>query len=352
MIMAERGDDKFMTDTIQAQQDDAAAQLLKTAETAEAAGDFDRALGHFRALAEIQPTNPRWSLEAVRVLRKSDREKEATVALQRTLRRWPKLLHSPLFQRVLPEISPTDESQRRALGDDVPTDADLKRAAVEDDGAADVIIGRGGRKTAVLVFTGLADRMVMPLPLFDRYLAELDITSIFLRDQRRIGFFNGVASLGDYDETITSLRGKLDAMGIETVHTLGNSAGGMGAVSYGLDLDASKVLGFSAPVALTRAAADLDRRTAVFADRILSGAVPEERRNLRARIDRYTGDTQIHLYFGEEMPEDRYHAAALEGGRNVHLHPLPGLAGHGALFSMAHAGKLRPLFAESFGAVD
>jgi hypothetical protein len=341
-----------MTDSNQALQDDATAQLLKTAQTAEAAGDMDRALGHFRALAEIQPANPRWPLEAVRVLRSSDREKEATAALQRTMRRWPRLLSAPIFKQILPDIVPSDENQRKALGDDVPTDAQLKRAPIEDDGSSDLIVGRGGRRTAVLVFTGLADRMVMPLPLFDRYLAELDITSIFLRDQRRIGFFNGVSSLGDYDQTIAGLKSQLDAMGIETVHTLGNSAGGMGAVSYGLDLDAKRVLGFSAPVALTRKAADLDRRTAVFADRILSGAVPEERRDLRGRIDRHTGHTEIHLYFGEEMPEDRYHAAALEGGRNVHLHPLPGLAGHGALFSMARMGKLRSLFRESFGEAD
>jgi hypothetical protein len=340
-----------MTDSTQAQFDDAANQLLRTAETADAAGDFDRALGHFRALAEIQPANPRWALEAVRVLRKSDRLPEATVALQRTLRRWPKLLNSELFKNILPEVVPTDEKQRKALGDDVPGDDLLKRAVIEDDGSADVIVAKGGRKTAVLVFTGLADRMVMPLPLFDRYLAELDLTAIFLRDNKRLGFFTGVQSLGDYEESVAALRAKLDEMGVTRIHTLGNSAGGMGAVSYGLDLGANQVLGFSAPVSLLDKVAQIDRRTAVFNERMMK-YVPEPRRDLRARIDAGTGDTHIHLFYGAEMPEDRFHAAALEGGRNVQLHPLPGLAGHGALFSMAQSGKLRALFRDTFGEAD
>lgn len=329
----------------------AAERLLRTAEEAEAAGDLDRALGFYRAIAEVEPAQPRWRLEAIRILRKADREPEAAQAMKWVMRRWPKLLASPLFAQILPEVVPTDEKHRKALGDDVPADEDLKRPVVEDDGSDDLIIGQGGRKTAVLVFTGLADRMVMPLPLFDRYLAELDLTAIFLRDRKRLGFFGGVASLGDYDETLEGLRARLDGMGITRVHTLGNSAGGMGAVTYGLDLDAGQVLGFSAPVALLDKTDQIDRRTVVFNQRMMK-YVPEARRDLRARIEAHSGETHIHLFFGEEMPEDRYHASYLEGARNVHLHALPGLAGHGALFNMGQTGKLRTLFRERFGEKD
>lgn len=334
-----------------ADRDAAVAQLEAVAREADAAGDHDRALGNFRALREIDPTNPRWPLECVRVLRGADREQEATHALRMALRRFPKLLHSKLFAEVLPKLAPGEESTRKALGEDVPEDKDLKRPLVEDDGSADVIIGKGGRRTAVLVFTGLADRMVMPLPLFDRFLAELDLTSIFLRDRKRLGFFHGVASLGDYDETLAALRARFDEMGVDRIHCIGNSAGGMGAVSYGLDLNADQILGFSAPVALLDKTNDFDRRTAVFNERMMKN-VPEARRDLRTRVDAHRGDTHIHLYYGEEMPEDRYHAAALEGARNVRLHPLPGLAGHGALFNMAQKGQLRALFRDTFGEKD
>ena len=328
-------------------------QLLKVAQTAESAGDMDRALGYFRGLGELEPNNPRWAFEAVRVLRKSNRSAEAKEALVAALRRWPRAASSPSLAALVPEMKPDDSQIQSSLGQDCPPDEALQRPTIEDDGSADYIVGRGGRKAAVLVFTGLADRMTMPLPLFDRYFAELDLTAIYLRDVKRIGYFNGVASLGDdYDKTIERLKESLVDLGAMTVHTIGNSAGGMAAVSYGLDLHAKTVMGFSAPVALTRDAANLDRRTAVFAERILSPAVPAERRDLRARALASKGNTQIHLYYGAEMPEDRYHAAAMEGVPCVTLHPISGLAGHGALFRVAEQHGLRKLFAETFGKAD
>ncbi|MBX7248142.1 MAG: hypothetical protein K1X35_03730 [Caulobacteraceae bacterium] len=328
-------------------------QLLKVAQTAESAGDMDRALGFYRGLGEIEPRNPRWAFEAVRVLRKSDRNEEAREALSAALRKWPRASSNPALTRLVPELNPSEAQLRSALREDMPDDSALKRPVIEDDGSSDCIVARGGRKEAVLVFTGLADRMTMPLPLFDRYLAELDLSAVYLRDTKRIGYFNGVASLADdYDGTIVRLKELLVDLGAMAVHTIGNSAGGMAAVSYGLDLHARTVLGFSAPVALTREAADLDRRTAVFAERILGPGVPPERRDLRARALKSRGVTRIHLYYGKDMPEDRFHASAMEEVPCVTLHPIEGLAGHGALFRIAENRGLRRLFAETFAKAD
>ncbi len=326
---------------------------LEIARTAEAAGDYDRAVGYWRALAQMQPKNARWAFEEARVLRDAGRLPEAGKALTAALQRFPRARQSEEIRAILPELKPTVGRAIQTLGDDCPADDELKRPAIEDeDPAVDCIVARGGRKTAVVVFTGLADRMVMPLPAFDRFFAALDLTAVYLRDRRRYGYFGGVESLGrDYDETLAALRQKLDGLGVETVHTVGNSAGGIGAVSYGLDLGARTVLGFSAPVALTRAAAETDRRTPRFAERLLSDAVPAERRDLLARA-RAAPDTAIHLFFGSEMPEDEYHARWLGEAPNVTLHPLPGLAGHGALFQVSRAKGLRPLFQEMFGAAD
>ncbi len=323
------------------------------AREAEAAGDLDRALGYWRALAQIEPENPRWLFEEVRLLKTAGRIPEASVALAAALKRFPGARRSETLRAILPELKPSVEQAMQTLGPDCPTDEELKRAPISDeDGAGDFIVAEGGRRTAVIVFTGLADRMVMPLPVFDRYLAALDLTAIYLRDRRRIGFFDGVKSLGeDYDQTIDALKALTADRGIETVHTVGNSAGGMGAVSYGLDLGAARVLAFSAPVALVADTKNRDYRTAVFADRILHG-VPEERRDFRARLTRQPG-SEIHLYYGSEMPEDTYHATFLEGQPGVTLHPLAGLSGHGALFQVSQVqGGLRALFREMFGERD
>ena len=327
-------------------------QLLSVAQTAESAGDMDRALGFYRALTEIDPKNPLWPFNAIRLLRNAGREPEAVEALGQALKKWPRAQSRPELAALVPELNPGAEEIRNALGEDCPPDEDLKRALVEDDGKTDLIVTRGGRKSAVIVFTGLADRMVMPLPLFDRYLAELDLSAIYVRDRKRIGYFSGVTSLGgSYDNTLTAFKELLVDMGALTVHTIGNSAGGMAAVSYGLDLKAKTVLGFSAPVALLETTLGVDRRTDLFARRLFE-QVPEARRDLRARTLASSGTTQVHLYYGEEMPEDRYHAASLEGVPCVHLHPLQGLGGHGALFRMANKHGLRPLMRELYGAAD
>ena len=184
-----------------------APQLLKVAMTAESAGDLDRALGYFRALGEVQPANPRWAFEAIRILRKTRRSKEAKSELAAAMKKWPRAASRPEIVAIIPELAPDETSIRSALRDDCPPDEALKRAPIEDDGSDDFIVARGGRKTAVLVFTGLADRIGMPLPIFDRYLAELDLSAIYLRDKKRIGFFHGVATLGeDYDQPVGKCR--------------------------------------------------------------------------------------------------------------------------------------------------
>ena len=330
----------------------AAQSALQAASQAEADGDLDRALGYFRALAELEPGNYRWPFEGVRVLRKAGRDGEAGEALRQALRRFPKALSRADVRAMLPEAKPTPERVLNVLGDNCPADAELRRPTIEDDGSADVIVAQGGRRAAVIVFTGLADRLVMPLPVFDRFLAALDLTAIYLRDRRRMGFFGGVASLAaDYEGTVAALKAVLAERGVDTVHTLGNSAGGMAAVSYGIDLGAKTVHGFSAPVALVAATKDVDFRTAVFADRLLHG-VPESRRDFRARLEAAGTPPSVRLYYGADMPEDVYHATFLEGRPGVTLHPIEGLAGHGALFRVAVTQGLRNLFAEAFGKRD
>ncbi|HYF21791.1 MAG TPA: hypothetical protein VD929_00190 [Caulobacteraceae bacterium] len=324
-----------------------ASQLEAYARHAEKAGDLDRALGYFRALATAEAERPQWAFEGVRVLGVSGRKAEAAEALKAAMRRWPKALERPEL-KALVLAADGGAPPSAALARHAPPDEALRRPLVGDDPSRDLIAVRGERDAVVLVFTGLADRMVMPLPLFDRYLAELGLGAIYLRDRRRMGFFSGVSSLGDgYDQAISGLRGLIGDLGAKRVFTLGNSAGGMGAVSYGLDLDAEAILGFSAPIAIWAEMKAHDARAALLADRLL-GKVPAERSDFRRRLGAAGRKGFVHLYFGEEMPEDRAHARAFEGIAAVRLHPIEGLAGHGALFRMAESGALRRELAERF----
>jgi hypothetical protein len=322
-------------------------QTLASARAAEEAGDHDRALGHFRTLELVEPDQPRWRFESVRILRLAGREKEAAEGLRSALRRWRGALRDPEIRALIPEaVDTTGDTARAALGENCPPDSALKREVVVDDDS-DIISVKGGKPAAVVVFTGLADRMLVPLPLFDRYLAELDLSAIYLRDRNRIGFFDGVKSIGGYNQTVATLRKRLKDLGADTVHTVGNSAGGIGALSYGLDLGAKHIIGFSTPTLIASSTGQHDRRAMVFLERMLGG-VPAARRDLRQRFLDTPDHGEVHLFYGQDMPEDRMHAQVLAGLPGVTLYPLPGLAGHGALFRLAQAGHLRTIFAKRF----
>lgn len=326
----------------------AAAGLVEAALYEEKRGALAQALQIYRSLARAEPQEARWPLECARLLSRLNRGREANTLLAEVRRRFPGAMREEKLRELVQGPEPTEENLRKALKENCPSDAQLKRAPMVDDGSSDVIVARGGRPAAALVFTGLADRIVMPLPLFDRYLAELDLSAVYLRDRRRLAYFGGVGSLGaDYASTLEALRELLGELGAATVHTIGNSAGGFGAISYGLDLGAAHVLGFASPIVIHEKVGEWDARAPVFVRRVCE-SIPPERRDIPARLAA-NRMSQIHLVFGADSPDDSRHAEAVKDCPNVELIPIEGLAGHGALFALANAGRLRPRLKALFG---
>jgi hypothetical protein len=323
--------------------------LLQRALQAEEVGDFESALIDFRHLASFQPENPRWPLEAVRVLLKLGRNDEAAAAFRAVSARWPRAMSDEHLRALVPGADLTAENTRNALADQCPPDSALKRAVIVDDEAAEVQTVRGGRDVVVLVFTGLADRLVMPVPVFDRYLAELDVSAIYLRDRRRMAYFHGIRGLGgDHEQTVEALKGRLQALGAKSVHTLGNSAGGIGALSYGLDLGAASVLGFATPCDLSDSTGDWDPRAPVFSERLRT-LTPWALRDFRSRLAASEHPPRVDLWYGADNENDRRHAESMSHAPSVTLHPLAGVEGHGALFALAQQGGLSAALKEKLG---
>lgn len=321
---------------------------LEEAVALERSGAFGPAFDAYRAIAQSHRDQPRWPLECVRLLVAEGRTDEAERLFRDTLRRFPAAMNNPALRTIVPTAEMTETNLLKTLGANCPSDAELRRPLVADDGTSDVIVARGGRSAAVLVFTGLADRIVMPIPVFDRYLAELDLGAVYLRDRHKLAYLGGVRSLApDYDSTIERLRELLRDMGVETLHTIGNSAGGFGAISYGLDLGAEHMLAFAAPIVGREEVLTWDRRAPVGMQRVFD-VVPLERRDAPARIAA-SSSGHFHLIFGADSPDDRRHAESVKDCARVELLPVEGLAGHGALFAFANAGRLRPLLRDLFG---
>src|SRR5262249_50870963 len=109
---------------------------------------------------------------------------------------------------------------------------------------ADVLVAEClGADTAVIVFTGVADRMGLPLATFDRYLAALGLGAVYFKDFRPILFVKGVETLRNaYGDTVTELRAIPRRGAAERVCRIGTSGGGGAAIRYGIDLGAGNIV--------------------------------------------------------------------------------------------------------------
>src|SRR5207253_2205915 len=115
----------------------------------------------------------------------------------------------------------------QAIADNAPDQAAQVRPTLVVDPESDVLVANvPGAETAVLVFTGSNDGVAMPLPIFDGYMATLNVTTIYLKDFRRLRFLMGVQSLSqDYQGTLAALRDITSRAGVKRLCTVGNCDG-------------------------------------------------------------------------------------------------------------------------------
>ena len=166
-------------------------------------GEAERAISYYRKLAQLDPDNPRWAFQTIRLSALSgfvaDAAKEIDAALERwpedpTLRAFALISGFRTVEQIAP-ITPTDkawhigvlrEQQMRQLVHRAPQDCELLRPLMADDKKKDVIIAAAPKAdTVVLVFTAMNDVVSMSLPIFDRYLAALGMTAIYVKDFQR-----------------------------------------------------------------------------------------------------------------------------------------------------------------------
>jgi tetratricopeptide (TPR) repeat protein len=311
-------------------------------------GDAETALSCYRTLVQINPTVVRWPLKLVQLLNRFGRVTEALSELENVRKQWP---DDPIVKRFLRNYGPSaavtpgagivtnwtaddnqdaDQQELQALADNAPDKAQWLRPILIADPERDVIVAEvSGAQTGVLVFTGGNDGFSMPLPLFDRYLAALNLTAIYLKDFNRLRYLRGIRSLGkDYDATIVALRNLLHGLGFKRLCALGNCEGGFGAIRYGVELGADRIAAFGAPTyspqddPLTK----LEQARNFMRNR-LAASVPIEMMDLRGFLETRRTTAQIDLYYKAESTRDAIHAKHLSGLPGIRLQPQPEL-GH------------------------
>jgi tetratricopeptide (TPR) repeat protein len=309
-------------------------------------GDGETALSCYRSLVELNPGAVRWSLKLIQVLSWLGRVEEAVSELENVRTKWPK---DPMVRVFLRNYGPastmtggwegavTQPSQGdpdraeweelQAIASKAPSSAGRLRPLVVADPQRDLLLAEVPKtETAVLIFTGANDAVSIPLPIFDRYLATLDFTAIYLKDFRRLRYLLGIQSLSsDYPGTIAELRDMLGRLGVKRVCTMGNCEGGFAAIRYGVELGADRIVTFGAPTFSPPDSMARIERGRNFMRKRLDTQVPSEMTDIRPFLEARQHGAQIECFFEEENPGDRIHALRLSGLPGVRLRPQPGL---------------------------
>src|SRR6202043_3781310 len=151
--------------------------------------------------------------------------------------------------------------------------------------------------TAVLIFTGGNDAVSMPLPLFDRYLATLDVTAIYLKDFRRLQYLLGIESLSaDYQGTLAALRDMLSRLGVKRLCTIGHCVGGFAAIRYGVELGAGRIVTFGAPTYSPHDSSTKIEQARNFMRNRLAEKVPPDMMDLKTFLEGRHHTARIELF--------------------------------------------------------
>lgn len=182
-----------------------------------------------------------------------------------------------------------------------------------------------------LVYAGLWRDFMPSAPDFLRQCGLGDRNMTILRDPSNSFFENGVSS--EINSVEALLKWHYDFLKeqshIDEVYSMGNSAGGYGAILYGCMLGIDKVYAFSP-----------------------SGPLRLE--HLQGIINHADGRTEVNVFYDPKHRRDAFFAEALGECKGVILHPSPEHIddGHYVFMGMMERGELPNIFPPFKGSGD
>jgi hypothetical protein len=192
--------------------------------------------------------------------------------------------------------------------------------------------GRSG-KTLAICFSGRAQRMMMPLPVFLQNIDSTQVDVAFMRDPTRNSYRLGIGGVSDsLEASIDKLKDILRIEDYFSTVSIGTSGGGIPAVmsALRLDLDAALSVGGNHP--------DDPRWNTAEGTGL--------RETLRRYNDACTGKPAIFLAFGTDCVKDKKSAEALASvvpARLITISVPNGSVEHNALYPVARSGGLAGL---------
>ena len=204
---------------------------------------------------------------------------------------------------------------------------------------------------SLVAFGGIKGALGIAPWEFFRVTEGVEARRLFARDLDQVWYLAGIRGLGTtVGETAAALTKELPEMPGRRTVAVGNSAGGFGAIAFGVRCRVDEVHAFSPQTAIDRShrARWLDVRwlPQMFHVRRLRGIDPSEldlRRLLEARGD---GGPAIHVHYCARHRWDRLHAEHLAGLPRVQLHRYEE-GGHRLVRVLRDSGRLRELLTDA-----
>lgn len=192
------------------------------------------------------------------------------------------------------------------------------------------------RRTLVIAFTGIADRLMMPVATFLQHCPAENYDFLVLFDRSRRFYLGGIAGLGDgLPASIEAMRALIASSGYRRAVTLGTSGGGLAAVWAGVELELDRAIsvGGSIPdeVAKTENGHDIDMSGFEEAIRRHAGRLPE-----------------VVYLAGEHAPRDLAKGKEMQRYLPTTTLVITGCDNHNTLHYLRRRGELEGLLARLF----
>lgn len=191
--------------------------------------------------------------------------------------------------------------------------------------------GTRSGKTLAICFTGAAQRMFMPVPVFLQHIDAERTDVALVRNPKGKGYFCGIEGIGsNLEVSIDQIKALLRTDEYQKIVTIGTSGGGMPAVLTTLRL------GFDA--ALSAGGNSPDDPRWIEAIGITGGDLA------RKWFDDLADIPKLFLVYGADFPRDRDAAEALAAiipAQLIGVSPQEGPVGHNALYPLLLRGQLQ-----------
>ncbi|MDZ7812119.1 MAG: hypothetical protein U5L74_02985 [Ideonella sp.] len=243
------------------------------------------------------------------------------------------------LKALIPEFP--DFRSERAMAFDLERKELLNKEDMAEDELAQALlyVWPKASDTLVVLFRGIG-RKGAGLPK-RRWgdLFQSGVHVLVLNDNSRCFYGRGVELFGaGVDPTLAFIRQLQQALGCSKLHTLGSSAGGSGAISYGVKLGAEKILAFSPVTAVKTSFYEARDMNASDSERVVKRwrrlqrlMKPAEQFDCRELIQSSGTKSRIRVHYPTGLYWDRMWGENLQGLPQVELFAHDDVAEHSLL---------------------